>query len=171
MSLFIIDADGKILGTVADNDAANAALATVPPDIYVFDVGGLDPEVQAFMLQLNQKSVNGISFFDQLKAKYGTIPSLINPFTEIRDLLFQYNTSFIKIKEGLADQDLTGQLFQVLQDTYSAGSSFFLLLGLEEFEESLTGIAAEDLPQVFYAVDAADSHQGVNDVTLVESIA
>jgi hypothetical protein len=171
MALYIIDEDGKILGTVADNDAANALLATVPDDIYVFDVGGMPDEVEAFMLRLNEASVDGKSFFDQLREKHGTIPLQINPFLEMRDILFQYNTSFIKIKEGLADTDLAGQLFQVLQDTYSAGSSFFLLLALEELEEGLQGVATDENPQVFYAVDAADSHSGADDVVIVESIA
>jgi len=171
MALYVVDREGKVLGTVPDNAAANALLDSNPEDIYVFNVGGFPEEVQQFMLKLNTPDSQGLTFFERLRRKYGRVPVLINPFEEVRDLLFRQNSFFIRIRHGLLNQELAGQLFSVLQSTISAGSDFFVISFPEELEDGFSN-AQESNPDIFYTVDTGeDSHSGAGDNIIAESIA
>jgi hypothetical protein len=168
MGYFILDKDGNNIGHVETDEEAAALLSASPPDIYTFFVGGAQAEVDAFMLDLNN-SETGLSFFESLAAKYGRVPTEINPFEEIKDAYLKHNSFFIKVRYDQLS-NLAGQLFNVLHRTISAGSFFFVIVEKSALEETYELTNVTDTPDVWYAVDETDSGVDVSDITLTGSV-
>jgi len=169
MGFFVIDRNGKNIGHVETDAEATALLNANPPDIYTFFVGGAQAEVDAFILNLNDTEED-VSFFDSLAAKFGRIPDQINPFEEVKDQYLKHNTFFIKIRYDQLNTQLTGQMFNVLRRTVSAGSTFFVLVEKSEIEDTYELTDVTETIDVWYAVDTTDTGVDVSEVVLAESI-
>jgi len=142
--------ENNVLVSFLENDSeVSAYLETIPEDIYTFPVEGLTEDVELFMLRLNSR-VNGNSFFDSLKEKYGRVPLNINPFEEVKDLIFGNNAFFVKIRRNFMDMGLLGQLLAVLRKTLSAGSTFFLIMEPDTVEETYDMSSISETGIAFY---------------------
>jgi hypothetical protein len=162
MGFHVLDNDGQIIGFVETDEEALALLAQVPDDIYVFFVGGLQADVDRFMLQLNGGLGKSPTFFEMLAEKYGRIPETINPFEEIKDEYLKNNAFFVKIRYDLMNSRAASQLLSVLHRTLSAGSSFFVIIEKREVEDGIVTSSWGEEVEVFYA--PADPSEGPVDV-------
>ena len=112
----VYDESNKLVGYIEDDDQIDQWLEALPEDYYTFPVGALPPDAQKFMLRLNAATA-GASFFDLLKTRHGRVPLQINPFNEIKELLFGQNAFFIKVRRNMSNMTILGQLLTVLKNT------------------------------------------------------
>jgi len=170
MGFRVINRDGVIVGYAPTWAEALAILDSVPDDIYTFFVGGSDADVQAFLLRLNRRYIDGKNFFDLLKEKYGRVPEQINPFEEIKSFFIGANSLFIKIRADLINASLAAQLFGVLQVTMPAGSCFFLILEKREISETYNLGEITESVVVFYVPETTDTVSGFEEAVLVSGM-
>lgn len=140
----IYDEDNRLVGYIEDDSQIDQWLNTLPEDYYTFPVGALSADAEKFMLRLNSRA-GGESFFDLLKSRYGRIPLQLNPFSEIKELLFGQNAFFVKVRRNFVDMTILGQLLTVLRSTLSAGSTFFVILEPEHIQEHVSPLISENL--------------------------
>lgn len=145
----VYDENNRLVGYIEDDDLIDQWLAGLPEDYYSFPVGAVTSDAQKFMLRLNSRAA-GQSFFDLLKTKYGRVPQQINPFQEIRDLLFGQNAFFVKVRRSFTDMTVLGQLLTVLRNTLSAGSTFFVILEPETLQETYDAENIAEALNLFY---------------------
>jgi len=154
-------ADGKLVGYIEQDADIERWLASLPSDYYTFPVGGQAVDAQRFMLQLNAQPADGPSFFDKLQERYGRVPLQINPFKELRDLVFGPNMFFIKLRQFI-EMPLLGQMLSVLRRTLPAGATFYVLLEAQVVEDVVMATPDESV-EVFYAPDINETVDGVHD--------
>ena len=154
-------ADGTLVGYIEQDADIERWLASLPSDYYTFPVGGQALDAQRFMLQLNAKPADGVSFFDKLQQRYGRVPIELNPFKELRALTFGPNVFFIKLRQFI-EMPLLGQLLSVLRRTLPAGAAFYVLLEAQVIEEVLMQ-TPDEVVGVFYAPEIAEAVDGVHD--------
>lgn len=153
--------DGGLVGYLEQDADVERWLASLPSDFYTFPVGGQALDAQRFMLQLNASPAGGASFFSRLQQRYGRVPVTINPFKELRDLVFGPNVFFVKLRQ-FVDMTLLSQLLTVLRRTLPAGATFYVLLEPQVIEDVPLPTPAESLA-VFYAPEIAETVSGVHD--------
>ena len=159
MPYYVYDAEGKLVGYIEKSSDIERYLASLPEDFYSFPVGATAEDANRFMLQLNTRpDADTPSFFDRLVTRYGRVPVQINPFAEIKDLVFGNNAFFIKLKNFI-DASLMSQLLSVLRVTLPAGSKFFLIMEATVTEEVYTGPEEESL-EAFYAAEGSEVSSG-----------
>jgi hypothetical protein len=169
MGYKILNNDGLIIGYVETEEEAKALIDAVPEDIYTFYVGGLQSNVDRFLLDINSGNGSTLPFFDMLAEKYGKIPDTIIPFEEIKEAYFRNNTVFLKMTVEVLDSVLVSQLLSVLRRTVPAGSSFFVLVERREVEEGLTLDSGDESVDVFYAPEVPDELQNQTSETIIYS--
>ena len=139
----VYDENNRLVGYIEDDAQIDQWLESLPEDYYTFPVGALPADAEKFMLRLNSRDATGESFFDLLQTRYGRVPEQINPFSEIKELLFGQNAFFIKVRRNLTNMTILGQLLTVLRNTLSAGSTFFVLLEPEPIQEYVSPVITE----------------------------
>lgn len=154
-------ADGKLVGYIEQDADIERWLASLPSDYYTFPVGGQAVDAQRFMLQLNAQPADGPSFFDKLQERYGRVPLELNPFKELRDLVFGPNVFFIKLRQFI-EMPLLGQMLSVLRRTLPAGATFYVLLEAQVVEDVVMATPDESA-EVFYVPDINETVDGVHD--------
>ena len=154
-------ADGKLVGYIEQDADIERWLASLPSDYYTFPVGGQAVDAQRFMLQLNAQPADGPSFFGKLQERYGRVPLELNPFKELRDLVFGPNVFFIKLRQFI-EMPLLGQMLSVLRRTLPAGATFYVLLEAQVVEDVVMATPDERV-EVFYAPDINETVDGVHD--------
>ena len=167
----VYDENNRLVGYIEDDSQIDQWLESLPEDYYTFPVGAFSADVEKFMLRLNSRAATGTSFFDLLQTKYGRVPSQINPFSEIKELLFGQNAFFIKVRREFTNMTILGQLLTVLRNTLSAGSAFFVLLEPESVQEYVSPAIAESF-QLFQVPEsaAATSVEGVSESWIASTV-
>ena len=137
---------------------------------YTFFVGGLPSDVEQFMEKLNeQDGIHELNFFEMLADKYVVVPAAINPFLEIKDAYLRHNSFFIKLRQGQLSNQVLGQLLSVLQRTIGAGGAFFVIIEQTPLEDSWSSEIGESV-DIWYAMDAEDSHDTVDETVKMQSV-
>jgi hypothetical protein len=160
MPYHVYDESGKLVGYLEKDTDGERWLSSLPSDYYTFPVGGQVLDAQQFMLRLNT-APSGQAFFARLQERYGRVPVAINPFKELRDLVFGPNVFFIKLRQ-FVDLTLLNQLLTVLRRTLPAGASFCLLLEPQLLEEVVLP-TPEERVEVFMAAEVAESVDGLHE--------
>jgi len=158
----IIDQDGNIIGFIDNDTEAAALLDQVPPEEYVFYLGGSKQDVDRTITALNKRDNSQPSFFDLLKNKYGAVPNNINPFDELRDIYLKDSATFIKVKDTPDRPNVLGQLLGTLNATIPAGTTFCTIIEKPEISEVFPGAISEGI-DIWYALDVIDSGVTVNE--------
>jgi len=154
MPYHVYDEGGTLVGYLEQDIDVERWLSSLPSDYYTFPVGGQALDVQQFMLRLNAGPGDGQTFFSRLQERYGRVPVAINPFKELRDLVFGPNVFFIKLRQ-FGDMTLLSQLLTVLRRTLPAGATFFVLLEPQILEEVVLPAPEESL-EVFGAAEIVE---------------
>jgi hypothetical protein len=81
----------------------------------------------------------------------------------------KFSSFFVKIKEQFADQRLLAQLVGVLRNTIPAGSTFFLLLEKQVFEDAYDLSNVSELVEPFLLVETDDEYDTFTDRVIVAS--
>lgn len=126
------------------------------PGNYEFFIGGSPPWVAAFLQYLNTQPRTP-SFFDMLAARYGRVPTSVNPYEEIKFNFFRNSAFFIKVRLGSRDSREIAQMFSILKRTVPAGAGFFVILE-KTLEDERVQPGAAEIVEVFYA--AGDPDEG-----------
>lgn len=172
------DFEGLLLGAEFTTDLKNAIYLPneyvdmdqdTTTGAYSFNIGGTPEDKEVFFQQLNTP-IDGKDFFDILADKYGRVPSVINPFQEIRSEIFEANAFFIKIKSGYADREFLGKLLAVFKDTLSAGSTFFLFDEIGEAIEAYNMTNASESATIFKVVEGIESGVFITEFAIVSQV-
>jgi len=164
----VYDEQNRLVGYIEDDSEIDQWLENLPEDYYTFPVGALPPDAEKFMLRLNTQS-EGESFFDLLRSRYGRVPLQINPFNEVKELLFGQNAFFIKVRRNFVDMSLLGQMLTVLKNTLAAGSTFFVILEPDNVQEYVSPEVGESAT-VFYVPTAEETVDGVTETAIASPV-
>jgi hypothetical protein len=158
LNFIVRNRNGNITKIIPEGEATDF-IDNLPYTHYRFAVGGHPKDVEDLMTRLNTRDENGMTFFEQLKLKYGKIPENINPFEELRDLYLQTNSLFIKLNNEIFEDGLSSQIFKNIRSLIPAGTTLFLSKELPILEEIYTGNSSESL-DVFYIAEVDELEAG-----------
>jgi hypothetical protein len=168
MGYHVYDKDGNLVGYLEDEDDIERYLDSLPDDLHVFDVGGFSEDVDRFMVRVNSPEPTGESFIDKLDQRYGRVPVKINPFKEVKDIVFGNNAFFIKLR-NFVDMQLVSQMLSVLRDTLPAGATFFVILEMSGISEEAKFEFSENI-ELFHVPDIAESYDGMDEAVVLSTV-